>query len=229
MDLYKTAPPNTPPRRDGELNHQVSHQANVPLQSAEASCMGERATWRLFESNRRSAILHAEQYLQHSPGDTVKQSPTSTVYTSSLAVQSDDQSQADFWNRKVAKENLLRDLEALRSLLRDMSSVSKSGLSTCYTFNICLTIAAALANSNSNPGSSKRWSTLAATFGFTAFTAYRTFRYGVLCMCSGVVDSLLNALTQGSFDTSDVESLKGRCFEMLWWIYHLTARDAETS
>ncbi|USP79459.1 hypothetical protein yc1106_06733 [Curvularia clavata] len=116
------------PRSDMERPRSYD-SARIPFQAVNES---ERRIWQHFESYKRSAILHAEQYLRYSA--IRKHDPDSfiDVQLSSLMAPGVKQESPINWGREAAQDDLYDDLQVLQSLSDHMLHVSKKRLPRYY-------------------------------------------------------------------------------------------------
>ena len=152
MDASALLPLQNASGWDGAAQSRIRDGAHIPFQPGDGTAHSERNIWRLFESYKRSAVLHTKQLLQYNsafgidrssfvgPGPLERSeylSPHQCILSChyvdvQLVAGNSGQVPATFWDRKAAHDNLLNDLQVLQSLLDHMLEVSKKGLSNFY-------------------------------------------------------------------------------------------------
>jgi hypothetical protein len=152
MDASALLPLQNASGWDGVAQSRMRDGAHIPFQSGDGTAHSERNIWRLFESYKRSAVLHTNQFLQYNcalstdrisfvePGPLERGeylSPHQCIFSChyvdvQLVAGNSGQVSATFWDRKAAQDNLLGDLQILQSLLDHMLEVSKKGLSNFF-------------------------------------------------------------------------------------------------
>ena len=140
--------------RGGDRTH-----AQPSEQPEDLSTLNERDIWRHFESTKRSANFHLDQYLHYR--EVVRQeqgageSASLDLGTTNpparglcdrrpadcfTVSQNEAQAPRSYWDFKVARDNLLNELDLLNGLLKHMSSKSSKGLATFYGIIVLLCV-----------------------------------------------------------------------------------------
>jgi hypothetical protein len=151
-----------PALRDQQRVHAADRTYGQPSghqKSEDLSALNERDIWRHFESTKRSAIFHLDQYLHHrgivmqeiraresASLDLGMTSPSAVGICNRgsadcLTVsQNEAQVPRSLWDFKTARDNLLNELNLLNDLLDHMSSKSSKGLTTFYVIIVILCV-----------------------------------------------------------------------------------------
>ncbi|KAF8847864.1 hypothetical protein BDZ45DRAFT_681613 [Acephala macrosclerotiorum] len=209
-----------PALRDQQRVHAADRTYGQPSghqQPEDLSALNERDIWRHFESTKRSAIFHLDQYLHHR--EIVMQGGGAEESASlDLISQNDAQVPRSLWDFKTARDNLLNELDLLNGLLDHMSSKSSKGLATFYGIIVILAVAVKLIEHGRSTGAKVAWGSLIAATGITAgYTLYRTAWFGSISLCQPVIKRIYERALGNELDETDRDDLKSPKFELLWW------------
>lgn len=133
--------------------------AEPSAQAEDLSTLNERDIWRHFESTKRSAIFHLDQYFHHREAVLQEQGAgesasldLSTMSPPAISLrnrrpadcftvsQNEAPAPRSYWDFKVARDNLLNELGLLNGLLEHMSNKSSKGLAPFYGIIVLLCV-----------------------------------------------------------------------------------------
>ncbi|XP_014550695.1 hypothetical protein COCVIDRAFT_31645 [Bipolaris victoriae FI3] len=127
------------PSTRSEHNATSSDQVGIysPAQPNISSNPDEIDMWDYFESTRRSASYHLDEYF-HFREDVRSESAPEQPELQDLVDQKRKMPKQSAWRLKVARDSLLNELETSTHLLDIMSGIAKKGLAKYYVLLVLL-------------------------------------------------------------------------------------------